>query len=424
MQKLTALLYKDYLLLIRDLAGLAMMFLMPLALVVLMAYLQDSTFNSINESRVPLIILNEDKDTLGNTVERNIRSSHIFNVSDHVKKDQPLTVEALEKAVAEGRYQIGIIIPENMTGQIRQNVRQSVLKTFTGENNPDEFDSLFIHIYIDPTTKSSFRATLMSAVREQAASIQNDFIFKEITLEVNKLIPFPIGNLAVAGNPVQVKEQYAKLDNARIIPNSVQHNVPAWGMFAVFFIVVSLSGNIIKEREDGSFTRLRTMPCSYGLYIASKIIIYLIVCLLQLILMFIMGKYVLPLLGLPALETGHSFLALFLMCITASLAAIGYGIAIGKIAVTGQQAAIFGSISVVILAALGGIWIPTFIMPPVMQVISKISPLNWGLTGFYDIFVRDGDWKSVLPESLTLFLFFVICISIAIIYDKKKRVDI
>jgi ABC-2 type transport system permease protein len=423
MQKLRALLYKDYLLLIRDVAGLAMMFLMPLTLVVLMAYLQDSTFNSINESRVPLLILNEDKDTLGNTVENNIKASGIFSVADQLN-DQPLTPQALEQAVAEGRYPIGIIIPENTTAQIRRNVRQSILQTFNGERETTTPDSLFIHIYIDPTTKSSFRATIMSAIREQAASIQNDFIFKEITLEVNKIVPFPIGNFAANGSPVLVKEQYAKLDNARIIPNSVQHNVPAWGMFAVFFIVISLSGNIIKEREDGSFTRLLTMPCPYWLYIMSKIIIYLMVCLLQLLLMGIMGKYVLPLLGLPALELGHSFFALFLMCITASLAAIGYGIAIGKIATTAQQAAIFGSISVVILAALGGVWIPTFIMPPAMQLISKISPLNWGLTGFYDIFVRDGDWKSVLPESVTLFLFFGICISVAIIYDKKKRVDI
>jgi ABC-2 type transport system permease protein len=194
-------------------------------------------------------------------------------------------------------------------------------------------------------------------------------------------------------------------------------------MFAVFFIVISLSGNIIKEREDGSFTRLLTMPCPYWLYMLSKIIVYIVVCLLQLTMMFIMGKYILPLLGLPALAMGHSIVALVLMSVSASLAAIGYGIAIGKIATSNQQAAIFGSISVVILAAIGGVWIPTFVMPYTMQVISKLSPLNWGLTGFYDIFVRDGNWYSVLPESLALFLFFVLCSSIAIIYDKRKRID-
>jgi ABC-2 type transport system permease protein len=258
-------------------------------------------------------------------------------------------------------------------------------------------------------------------MREYAAAIQNEFVNREIIKCVNRIVPFPIGDIEINSNPMQIREQYAQLDESRIIPNSVQHNVPAWGMFAIFFIVVSLSGNIIKEREDGSFIRLLTMPCPYWLYVLSKMITYLVVCLLQLTLMFIMGMYVLPLLGLPALALGHSLLALVLMSFSASLAAIGYGIVIGKIAASNQQASIFGSISVVILAAIGGVWIPTFVMPQTMQIISKFSPLNWGISGFYDIFVRDGNWISVLPKSAALLLFFILCTSIAVFYDKRKR---
>jgi len=140
-------------------------------------------------------------------------------------------------------------------------------------------------------------------------------------------------------------------------------------------------------------------------------------------LMFVMGRSVLPLLGLPALALGQSWLALILMSVSASLAAIGYGIIIGKLTDSYQQAGIFGSISVVILAAIGGVWIPAFMMPQAMQTLSKLSPLNWGLSGFYQIFVRDGNWISVLPESAALCLFFILCTSIAIIYDKRKRMS-
>jgi ABC-2 type transport system permease protein len=420
--KISALLYKDFLLLIRDKAGLAMMFLMPLVLVMLMAYLQDSTFNSINESRVPLLLLNADRDSLGNAVEQNIISTNIFDIHTRIGNDS-LTEAALERAVARGDYQIGIIIPQHTTANIRRGVQMNILKAFNQIQEPETLDTLNIVVYIDPTAKNSFRATLMSAIREHAAAIQNEFVNHEIIENVNKIVAFPIGDIHINNNPVQIREQYARFDKSRIIPNSVQHNVPAWGMFAVFFIVISLSGNMIKEREDGSFTRLLTMPCPYWLYVLSKILTYLVVCLLQLSLMFIMGIYVLPLLGLPALALGNSLLALILMSLSASLAAIGYGIMIGKIAVSYQQAATFGSISVVILAAIGGVWIPTFIMPQAMQIVSKLSPLNWGLSGFYDIFVRDGDWFSVLPEIAALILFFILCISIAIIYDRKKRIN-
>ena len=418
--KIKALLYKDFLLLVRDKAGLALLFLMPLVLVALMAYLQNSALNSISESSVPLLLLNADRDSLGNAVEQNIITTKVFDVHTKINNDS-LTEANLERAVARGDYQIGIVIPQHTTENIRRGVQVSILKAFNHDEEPLKFDTMNIAVYLDPATKNSFRATLMSTLRENAAAIQNEFVNREIIENVNKIVAFPIGNIQRNNKPVQILEQYARLDESRITPNSVQHNVPAWGMFAVFFIVISLSGNIIKEREDGSFTRLLTMPCPYWMYVLSKMLTYLFVCLLQLTLMFIMGVYVLPLLGLPALALGHSLLALVLMSLSASLAAIGYGIAIGKIAVSSQQASVFGAISVVILAAIGGIWVPIFMMPHVMQTVSKLSPLNWGLSGFYDIFVRDGNWISVLPESAALFLFFIICFTIAIIYDKRKR---
>jgi ABC-2 type transport system permease protein len=223
------------------------------------------------------------------------------------------------------------------------------------------------------------------------------------------------------GGMISIEESYALSAKTKIIPNSIQHNVPAWSMFAIFFIVISLAGNMIREREIGCYNRLMTMPCSFHLYLFSKICIYLIVCLLQLSLMIVTGMYLTPLMGLPALKLGHSFLALAVMSVSASLAAIGYGLAIGSLARTNQQASIFGAVSVVILAAIGGVWIPVFIMPYYMQVISRISPLNWGLNGFNDLFVRDSGMLEVMPYFLSLLLFFALTLLIAYYMNRKRR---
>ena len=64
MRKFRYLLYKDYLLLKRDVAGLLLMFLMPTILVVLMALLQESTFQSIADVSVPMMLVNHDKGEL------------------------------------------------------------------------------------------------------------------------------------------------------------------------------------------------------------------------------------------------------------------------------------------------------------------------------------------------------------------------
>jgi ABC-2 type transport system permease protein len=76
---------------------------------------------------------------------------------------------------------------------------------------------------------------------------------------------------------------------------------------------------------------------------------------------------------------------------------------------------------VVILAAIGGVWVPVFAMPKIMQYVSHISPMNWGLNAFYDVLLRNGNFFDIMPEISCLLLFFIMTISIAILYDKKKR---
>jgi ABC-2 type transport system permease protein len=182
-----------------------------------------------------------------------------------------------------------------------------------------------------------------------------------------------------------------------------------------------LAGNMIREREIGCFNRLMTMPCSFHLYVLSKVGVYLCVCLLQLTLIILTGMYIIPMFGLPALKLGHSLTALLAMSVSSSLAAIGYGLAIGSIARTNQQASIFGAISVVILAAVGGVWIPVFLMPRFMNIFSKISPLNWGINGFNDIFVRDAGFIHILPYFSASILFFIITLYISYRSNRLRR---
>lgn len=422
MKRFAALLHKDFLLLSRDVWGLILLFLMPWSLVLLMTYLQDSTFNFVNENRIPLYLYNADNDSLGNMISQQLTDSPIFDVSTQVDGRQ-LTEPEIEEAVSRGEFMVGIIIPSHSTANLRTSIKQIVEQAFEGETIESHMinQSLDVKILIDPTTKTSFRATLAGAVKENALTIQNRLIFSEITRQVNRLIPIPVNLNIDTGHLIHIRESYAQSEKTKIIPNSVQHNVPAWSMFAIFFIVVSLAGNMIREREIGCYSRLMTMPCSFHSYLFSKIGVYLVVCLLQLTLIILTGIYITPLLGLPALKLGHSLPALAGMAVSASLAAIGYGLAIGSVARTNQQASVFGAVSVVILAAIGGVWIPTFVMPYFMQLISRISPLNWGLNGFNDIFVRDSGFIDVLPYISALLLFFLISLIISYWSNQKRK---
>jgi ABC-2 type transport system permease protein len=422
MHILFRLAYKDYLVIVRDRGGLAMLFLMPLALVLIMTSLQDNTFRAINESGIKMVILNGDRDSLGMAIEREINRSNFFSIQQVIDHKTP-TEQSIREAVAGGRFQIGLIIPPGATQHIRDQVRSSVARLFAGDSTElPAVDSLIIKMFIDPATKNSMRSTLQGSVREFAARVESHIILNELTHEINSHLMTPVANLnRMNRETVFYKEEYVARGNRNVIPNSTQHNVPAWTLFAMFFIVIPFASAMIKEKEDGSLSRLLTMPGSYATIMLSKILVYLVVCYLQFISIMLMGVYLFPYFGLPALFITGKMTSLTVMAFSAALAAIGYGIAIGTIARTHQQAAIFGSISVVILAAVGGIWVPVFMMPPFFRVFSNSSPMNWGLNGFYDILVRNASLTDVLHYGVWLTLFAFFCVLVALYFHKLRK---
>jgi len=109
------------------------------------------------------------------------------------------------------------------------------------------------------------------------------------------------------------------------------------------------------------------------------------------------------------------------MAFTVAPAATSKDVMIGTIASSHDQAASFGSVSVIILAALGGIWVPVFVMPQIMQQISVFSPLNWALDGFYTILLRNGSFAEILFPAGLLYLFFLVSILIAYQYQRMQK---
>lgn len=284
--------------------------------------------------------------------------------------------------------------------------------------NLADIQSKEIKLYFDPATQKSFKNAIMNSIDKMVSKLENQSIYTAFQEELGETD----SSLFAEESFIRFKEINPRGEEQALIPNSTQHNVPAWTLFAIFFIVIPLSINIVKEKNQGTSIRLLANPVSYLTLLGGKIITYLSVCMIQFSLMILLGVYLFPLLELPTLEFGvTSILPLFTVALFSGLAAIGFGILLGTVATTQEQAAPFGATSVVILAAIGGIWVPVFLMPQLMQLLSNISPMNWGLMAFYDVLLRQNGWEAIFPELGLLFLFFMITISISIYYDKNQK---
>ena len=426
--KLLATIKKEILLLWRDKVGLSILFIMPMALIFVMTLIQDSAFKSMNEKGIPIVFVNNDHDSLGILIEQGLRNNDLCAFNDSID-GKPATAEFAQKAVGEGKFLVGIIIPKAATETLRKNVTQLVSETLNGEDSAANKlsqlqDSVEIIILIDPVAKKSFLISVTSNLREFISEVKTKIMFQTFSDQIAEVIPDKKNapkNTYKKSQIIKYKEVYASKSEDKIVPNAVQHNVPAWTIFAMFFIAIPLSGSIMKEKNEGSVFRLHTMPTPFLLLINGKIIVYVIVCLIQFLLMLSVGLYFLPMLGLPQLVLGNSYLGIFILTLATAFAATGYGVMVGTLATTEHQAAIMGSLSILLLSALGGIWVPSYVMPEVMRNISAWSPLNWSLEGFYKLFLRGGGVADILADALKLFAFFLATMAISSIANRKKR---
>jgi ABC-2 type transport system permease protein len=127
-----------------------------------------------------------------------------------------------------------------------------------------------------------------------------------------------------------------------------------------------------------------------------------------------------PLLGGDQLALGNSLPGLAMICSALSIAALGYAMLIAVVARTTEQATTLGGAGNIILAAIGGIMVPSFVMPAFMQELTRISPMSWGLEGFLDIFLRGGGVAQVWPEALALVLLGLVCLSTALLLHRRN----
>jgi len=424
MIKLLAVIKKEALILHRDRVGLSVLFLMPMILIFVMTLIQDSAFKSLNERGIPIVFVDNDKDSLGISIAQGLLNSGMCSLN-YTIDGKLATAEVLERAVSDGKFLVGVVVPKGATEAIRNNVKLLVKQTL-GESDSiqTQSESVEISIFIDPITKKSFLTSVTSTLREFISEIKTKIMFQTFSEELSELIPDKENipkNAFAQSQIIKYKEVYASKQIGEIVPNAVQHNVPAWAIFAMFFIVLPLAGSMVKEKNEGTVLRLQTIPASFLVLINGKIIVYIFVCLIQFALMLSVGLFILPIFGLPTLNFGNCISGIILLSVATAFAATGYGVMMGTIASTEQQGAILGSLSVLLLSAIGGVWVPTYVMPELMRNISYFSPLNWSLNGFYELFLRGGGIADVLLASLKLFVFFLLTMAVSMVVNKIKR---
>ena len=373
-----ALIRKELTLLIRDWHALALLFLMPASFILVMSLALQGRFAADQGVSLSYYLVDQDRSPASQGLAQQLGSA-----GELKRQESDAPVEVLRDAVRRDQAQFLVVIPKGF-GAALDGDAPLAMQLQSGPG-------------VEPAVSELFTARLHGLLAEL-------YLSKRLgALGVS--MPDPAG----AQRLLHTESLYT----AGARPSSVQQNVPAWLMFAMFFIAIPLSTTWVQERSQGTYARLRSMGIGAGQLLLGKLIPYLCITLLQVVLMLAVGIWLVPLLGGERLQLGHAPAALMLMSLAGSFAAVSYALLVANLVSTVEQSTLFTGVANLLMAAIGGIMVPRFVMPAAMQAIGLYSPMAWGLEGYLDVFLRQGDLSMVSPWALRLSLFGLACLGFA-----------
>jgi ABC-2 type transport system permease protein len=408
MGKYLAIVKKEFLQVVRDLPGLGLLFLMPALLLVLITLTQEKVMTGMDMSSEVLLV-NSDQSVFGNSVEESL------NQEPKIKLQVIESFDLAEEMVYSGEYQVLVVIPDSSSEKLKELAWKQAFNL--READSVGFNKLTgVQLLYDPAMMKLYKDIIGYSLQAIIESSAIDFYLDAIqeALQTNIASQFD-------QHLVSISEGIAGGSEFLLEYNIVNNNVPALILFAMFFIVIPLASSILHEKQQGTRDRIMTLPINWTTLLLGKITIYLAVCLVQFFLMIAIGKYLIPRISdLPALSLDVNLLALLAITLASGLAAVGFGLLIGSLSSTFMQAAPIGAVLVVILAILGGIFVPNYMMPELVSKISFISPMRWGSDAFYSIFARNAGFTMVLRHFFLLLIFFIVSLIISFNFISKR----
>ncbi len=407
MPRIVYFVQKELLLLGRDLHGLLLLFLMPTVFILIMSLALQNQFAAQSAVKVNYYLVNQDG---GETSEKFLQSLEELATFVRLPVAEQADVsgeDALREKVSRDEVKFLLILVEDFENRMEQ--QETVVR-------------LEIAPGTEPALASLFEAQLRQKLGILYLQLTLAPLLDQMTQETMEESEGSDVLSAIDGGAESLLQTQSlfKGNADQQMPNSVQQNVPAWLLFAMFFIAIPLSTTLIEERRQRTLARLQTMAFPRYQMFIGKLIPYFFINLIQVCIMLLVGMYLVPLLGGERLILGDSYAGLALISSAASLAAVCYALFVAQAVRTTEQATIFAGVFNIIMAAIGGVMVPRFIMPAAMQDLSAISPMAWGLDGFLDVLLRGGTVMDVLPEAGRLVAFAMVLLGLSIIISSKR----
>src|SRR5262245_49123028 len=438
---------KDLLAYRRDRAGLLLGFVLPLALVTVAGFIARFAFGGAGGMpRVTLWVHDADQSPASDRFLQALRGVGMLQVRPRAGEQAP-TEDKLRRLARDGEIHHLLVIEAGFA----ESLKSLQVPKLTMVRDPDRgledrairigvLEALvgFLGESLGPNRAATLRETLQqSGLREEeiqelldAAKAVKDSLGPPAD-GINQTPPTapaaasedsPRTTPDIFGKilelvPIQ-NEDLTKAGGLRKYPFHYAQAVSGVTVMMVMLGLMVCSTTLIYERDAGTLARLMVMAVPRSSIFWGKYLFAAIVGLAQLTVFFLYGNFIFK------IEAFRDPITLIVLCVTWTAAANSLGMLVAVWARTARQAETLSYIIVLVMAGLGGCWIPTQIMdlPRSAELVTQCMLTKWAMAGFQGMFWDQLSWTH--PKMLTAlgiqWLFAAITSVLAVVVFRRR----
>jgi ABC-2 type transport system permease protein len=402
LQQIIAITLKELKVVWLDREALLLLFAMPMFFILVMSFALQGVFEAGTKGRpIQVLVINQNGGPLAEQAIADLKRIEELMLIE-TAGGVSLSLEKAEALIRKGDYSLALAFGTGFSELILQDPRAS-----QGENAT-------VYLISDPATNIQLLASVKGVIR---STIERRILLATMPQRMKQAFGNPASEIPLGLDPSNqnMGNQFERIledtrkgtgDSSIVVfvnaspkgfsagrrPTATEQNVPAYTIFGVFFIVLTLASSFLREKQDGTFQRILAAPLSKTALLIGKLLPYYIVNLIQIGLMFAVGVLLFD------MKTGY-LPALILVSMALAAAANGLGLLVAALGKTEAQVNSLSVLFAITLAALGGMMVPAFIMPSFMKTLSLFTPHAWALAGYHDVIIRGLGLIEVIPET-------------------------
>jgi ABC-2 type transport system permease protein len=399
---------KDLKIFLKDRAAITWLFILPMVFILIFSFLAALSSGGLGNSqttdtRTRLIVVNDDPE--GALSQRFL---------DEMDRMGTFRLEIASQAVAEENLKVlkvsrYLLIPANFSADLEQGKPVTVKVIIHPDGNMQGTQTL-LQMANGVARDISLELQLLDGIRQmgemqagnpaaqEAFPVEKTLAQAKSQFERSRSLPL----IAITSSTLasEGKQHGAAFDLSTTV-------VPGMTVLFVFLAAPTVARGIYEERKTGCLRRLVSAPLLRSELLSGKMLPIWLLTLIQIVVIFVFGGLVLPLLGIGELSTGTNLFAWAVTSIIIALCSTSLGIMISSIAKSEGQISGLSNALLWVAGFLGGALIPAFLIQqiPVLNVLSRLVPQSYATQAYYDILARGAGLAEVLPELGMLLVF-------------------